>query len=114
MIFGLITFITMLMALKVLPMSFCGLMINTAPFWSALIGYFLLQDELSKVEIACMVGSFVGVAVLISSTPGDSSGVKVTQLAYLAGIIAIFLCALSYSVVGILTRMMTTINFAVI
>lgn len=64
---GLITYTTLLMGVMLLPIFLANIVLNTAPFWTSLLAYVVLGEEVKKVEIICMIGCFVGVIVLATS-----------------------------------------------
>lgn len=55
-------------ALKYLPLVFISLVINTAPFLTAVLSYLLLRVKISFVDCMILVVSFGGVAVMVTGT----------------------------------------------
>jgi drug/metabolite transporter (DMT)-like permease len=64
---GLLGFNSMVFALKVLNVFTTTVILNTVPFWTGILGYFILGDKVTKFEIFCMIGCFAGVVILAMS-----------------------------------------------
>ena len=50
-----------------MPLVVLDTIINTGPFWAALLSWFCLGESISKFEIMAMVLSFVGVVLVALS-----------------------------------------------
>jgi drug/metabolite transporter (DMT)-like permease len=61
----LLTFYFLTQGLKVLPLVEVGLIMNTFPLFTALLGYLILKDKLKTLEIVCLFVSFLGVYLLV-------------------------------------------------
>jgi drug/metabolite transporter (DMT)-like permease len=61
---GVIGFNSMVYSLSVLPVFITSIIFNTAPFWAGILGYIMLGDKVSKFEVVCMIGCFIGVTIL--------------------------------------------------
>jgi drug/metabolite transporter (DMT)-like permease len=61
----LLTFYFLTQGLKVLPLVEVGLIMNTFPLFTALLGYLILKDKLKTLEIVCLFVSFFGVYLLV-------------------------------------------------
>ena len=70
---GLICYSCILFGCKLLPIFLANIMLNTGPFWAALLAYCVLGENLSLIDIICMVGCFIGVVVLATS-PAPKQG----------------------------------------
>lgn len=70
---GLTGFSLFVFTTKILPLSICGIIQNTAPFWTAILSYRFMGDVISRVELVCMIGCFVGVVVLMLAKDNPSS-----------------------------------------
>jgi drug/metabolite transporter (DMT)-like permease len=46
------------------PVMIWTITFNTAPFWTALFCFFFLQEKITKRELFCICGAFIGVIVL--------------------------------------------------
>lgn len=62
-------------SIKYLPLVIVALVANTIPLFTALMGYYFLHERLNATEKACLVLSFVGVAILVVANK-DSSGTE--------------------------------------
>lgn len=62
---GLLGFTCMVLSLQFLPIFISQIVFNTAPFWTAILGFFMLGTSVSSFDIICMLGCFLGVAMLI-------------------------------------------------
>ena len=67
-----------------MPIFLANIILNTAPFWTALLAYCILGENVKTMEIICMVGCFVGVVVLATAPVGPEktllkNGTKVTH-----------------------------------
>ena len=63
-------------AIKYFPLVLVSLVTNITPLLVALFSYFLYKVGLTRMDIANLILSFIGVAILISGDP-KSSGPKV-------------------------------------
>lgn len=52
-------------AIKILPLVIVALVLNTSPLFTAMLGYFVLGDTLTRVEKMCLMISFSGVVTLV-------------------------------------------------
>ena len=95
-------------------------MINTAPFWVAILSYFLLKTRLKIKDGVLMIGCFTGVVLLALSKYStneeqDSDDPKVvTNFEYMIGIILLTVLAIGYSIVSVISRMLKDVHFSVI
>ncbi len=63
-------YVLRLWALQDLSTGKTALLFNTAPFFSAILGYFLLRERLSKLQMVALVIGFIGtVPILLTSSP---------------------------------------------
>lgn len=69
---GLVTYTTLLVGVMLMPIFLANIILNTAPFWTALLAYCILGEGVKTMEIICMVGCFVGVIVL-ATAPVDGA-----------------------------------------
>lgn len=53
-----------------MPIFLANIILNTAPFWTAILAYCILGEGVKTMEIICMVGCFVGVVVLATAPVG--------------------------------------------
>jgi drug/metabolite transporter (DMT)-like permease len=67
-IFGLTSFCCFTFCIGLLPLSLLMVLVQTNPFWTAVLAYFLNNELLSKLEIVGMLISFMGVMTISFST----------------------------------------------
>ena len=66
-------------ALKLIPLSFFTMIINTSPFLTAILQYFWINERVAKFEIVAMVGCYGGIMLLSApSLLNDQSSVQTT------------------------------------
>jgi drug/metabolite transporter (DMT)-like permease len=51
-------------ALKLIPLSFFTMIINTSPFLTAILQYFWIRERVAKFEIVAMIGCYGGIILL--------------------------------------------------
>lgn len=68
--FGTVGFTTLVYGVKILPLFIGQIIYNTSPFWTSILGYYVLNDTVSKIEIICMIGCFLGVISLATAKSG--------------------------------------------
>mmetsp|Transcript_15037 Transcript_15037/g.25556 ORF Transcript_15037/g.25556 Transcript_15037/m.25556 type:complete len:139 (+) Transcript_15037:204-620(+) len=61
---GLVGFTLMVISLKFIPIYQSSIIFNTAPFWTAILGYLILGTTLSTQDLFLMAGCFFGVVLL--------------------------------------------------
>jgi drug/metabolite transporter (DMT)-like permease len=61
---GLTNYICLLTGCKLLPIFLANIILNTCPFWAALLAFLILSEKIKCVDIICMVGCFTGVIIL--------------------------------------------------
>jgi drug/metabolite transporter (DMT)-like permease len=61
----LLTFYFLTQGLQVLPLVEVGLIMNTFPLFTAVLGFLILKDRLKVLEIFCLFVSFLGVYLLV-------------------------------------------------
>ena len=65
-IVGFIGFTMMVSTVQILPLSFFSVIFNTAPFWAAIISWYMLGETVTCMLMLCMAGSFFGILILVS------------------------------------------------
>ena len=55
----------MLFSVKLLPITISNTITNTTPFLVAILGYFLLKEKITNMDIVGLIGSFVGVVIFV-------------------------------------------------
>lgn len=53
-------------AVRFLAMVEVALIINTMPLFTAVFGYWLLDERLHRIEVVSLIISFIGIAVLVT------------------------------------------------
>jgi drug/metabolite transporter (DMT)-like permease len=78
---GLVCYSCILFGVQLLPIFLANIMLNTGPFWAALLAFCVLGEMIHLIDIICMVGCFIGVVVLATSPApkGGSFGANVTK-----------------------------------
>jgi drug/metabolite transporter (DMT)-like permease len=79
-LFGTIAYGGYVYALKLIPLYLTTIMFNTIPFWSAILGYFINNESVSKILGICIIGCFAGIVVImlakIHNSDSEQSGEK--------------------------------------
>lgn len=117
---GALAFTTLVFAIKALPLFILTINWNTMPFISAIIGYLVNKEKISKIEILLMTGCFTGVIILALSKGGVFDGdtevprrdISVGQ--YLFGLLMIYLTNLGFAGITVMTRKMKEIHFSIL
>ena len=74
---GLLAFLCINYALKHLPLVLVSLILNTLPLFTSLLGFIILRERTTILEVGCLILALFGVYVLLSS--GYSAGEKDDQ-----------------------------------
>ena len=64
---GVVGFTCLVYGLKLVPIFISSIILQTMPFWTSIMGYFLNKEVVTKSEVICMVGCFAGVLVIAFS-----------------------------------------------
>lgn len=64
---GLLAFFCTNQAIKYLPIVLVSLFSNTLPLFCSLLGFLILGERISKMEVFCLVLAFFGIYVLLYS-----------------------------------------------
>ena len=101
-----------------LPMMVGVIIINTNPFFCAFLAYFYLKESVTKHEIICMIGCFVGIIILSlskdkqTSTLSELTGLLVPQNHFI-GFLASIMCSFFSAIVYVVTRRTKNIHFSI-
>jgi drug/metabolite transporter (DMT)-like permease len=125
---GLFSFTCMILSLQYLPIFISQIVFNTAPFWTAVLGFLILGTKVSSYDLMCMVGCFSGVIMLVSvkkdavimeeertddnSISHNMINKNVSKIEYLIGLSCILTTAFMYSFIGVITRRLREIHFS--
>ena len=71
---GTVGFTCLVYSLKTIPLFISIIIFNTAPFITSLMGYIVLGDKVSKLELGLMLGCFTGVISLALAKGGYFEG----------------------------------------
>ena len=69
---GSVAFISLITALKMLPLSTALVIFYSFPAFSAVFAYMIYGEKIGKLEIACIVLVMVGVGALFDFRPGGT------------------------------------------
>jgi len=61
----------MIFSIMRIPVSTLSLLMNTAPFWAAVLAYIIFGEMILKFELICMLGCFFGVIILTNGQEKD-------------------------------------------
>lgn len=90
-------------AAQTLSASMMSILNSTAPFWAAILGFFLLGERISRRAIAGLLLGVCGVGVLVGLDFSASSEETLLPIA------AILLATLSYAFITVYTRKAATV-----
>ncbi|CDW80631.1 drug metabolite transporter permease [Stylonychia lemnae] len=76
---GNFTLLLLYHAVKYLPLVQVALIINLMPLFTAIMGYYYLNERLKILEIIVLIVSFIGVAVLIVGGPNEKEKSELEQ-----------------------------------
>jgi drug/metabolite transporter (DMT)-like permease len=68
---GLFAFFCINYALKHLPLVLVALITNTLPLFTSLLGFLILGERITFVEVGCLLLAFYGVYLLVNSSYGE-------------------------------------------
>lgn len=105
-------FVTFVVGIKYVPVVVAVLLVQTAPIWTAFLGFCVNGEKFSLTEMACILGSFVGAAMLTSAKPCEASGTA--PALHALGILILILSAFCLSSTIVLTRRLQGVHFSVV
>ena len=62
--FGFIGFTLLLFSVMYIPIFIVNIIINIAPFITAILAYFINNEAITKLTMVCILGSFIGVLII--------------------------------------------------
>ena len=65
-VMGLLALVSVYTAVKYLPLIYVSLVTSLSPLLTAIFSYFIFKKGLSKLDIAVLIVSFIGVIILIT------------------------------------------------
>jgi drug/metabolite transporter (DMT)-like permease len=116
---GAVGYGAMVYAVSNLPLMVSTIIMNTNPFWCALLGVFILGEKVSKFHILCMFGGFLGVVIVSmnkaedATTKSDLTGFERIQN-HFVGVSAALISAFFAAIVFVTTRALKQIHFSLI
>ena len=108
---GITCTISSCIAIMLVPLTIFNIISNCAPFWTAILSYFFLGENIHCYNMIAMGASFCGVIMVTLADPGENSGEKKS---YLLGISASLIGSISYAVWFLLSRPLKDVHFTVI
>ena len=117
---GTISFFTVSLAVKNLPLTLYQILYNTLPFMIAIIVFIWLCERITKFEFAAMCLCFSGIILvaLYSQEPEkevDEAGEQQEDdTSYSFGITMALVTTFLYAVAGVVARRLRTVHFTVI
>ena len=75
-VLGTMAYTSMVLSLQHIPLSLMSVLVNTTPFWTVILGYFISNDPVLWKQIVCMCGCFSGVLIL---TNGKKDGIDLEE-----------------------------------
>ena len=100
-------------ALKLIPLSFFTMIINTSPFLTAILQFFWINERVANYEIVSMVGCYGGIMLL--SAPSLFSGQSSAQSTqYTNGIVLTAVSAFFVAVIFVATNKLKAVNYQII
>lgn len=100
---------------------------NTAPFWTVILGFLILGTSVTQFDIMCICGCFLGVVTLVLAKDDNQMhesqeidkalshnlvNKDVTLKQYQFALVCVFITAVCYSFVGVITRYLREIHFS--
>lgn len=62
----------MVFGISNLPLMIFNILVNTAPLFTSIFGFYLNGEVITKLEMTCMAGAFAGVVVLSLNNDAQS------------------------------------------
>lgn len=115
---GTISFFTVSLAVKNLPLTLFQILYNTLPFMIAIIVFIWLCERISKFEFAAMCFCFSGIILVAIYAPEQEAEVDETgekeDTSYSFGITMALVTTFLYAVAGVVARRLRAVHFTVI
>lgn len=102
----------MIFGIENLPLMISTILINTNPFFVALLSQYFLREKIGKLHVFCLTGCFIGV-ILLSTNKEETHKKDLTPLNYTFGVVGGLVCAMTSSVVFVMTRIVKEIHFSI-
>ena len=117
---GTISFFTVSLAVKNLPLTLYQILYNTLPFMIAIIVFIWLCERITKFEFAAMCLCFSGIILVALYSPETEKEVdeageqQEDDTSYSFGITMALVTTFLYAVAGVVARRLRTVHFTVI
>ena len=112
---GTFAFLCFTYAVKFIPLGIFFVVANASVFTSALLAYLCLAEKMSCFEVIAMIFAFCGILMLGYAKDSDDHTEEGTTAAmFQFGLLLTGCAALGLSCLGVASRMMKSVNFAVI
>ena len=108
-LFGAAAYGGMVLAVGNVSIFLFTIILNTTPFWTAMLGYYFLGEALTSFEFLCMIGCFAGVVTLTLSNESELETTErkkylVEGESPMFGMFCSLVCAIGSAVVIVTTR----------
>mmetsp|Transcript_13812 Transcript_13812/g.23558 ORF Transcript_13812/g.23558 Transcript_13812/m.23558 type:complete len:251 (+) Transcript_13812:1-753(+) len=107
-VFGTMSYGTLSLTLVYLPVSVAMILVNTTPFWVAILSFIFLSDRIRAFELVCMVGCFSGIFIMtLWRDQGDADTSEEVVALHTKTLIGIFFgitCAITFSLVIVVIK----------
>lgn len=110
--FGLVAQTSMLFGVKLLPITISNLIINTYPFFVAILSYFILKEDITIMDVVGLIGSFTGVVILVIDKESQEENDEKHHV--LIGVIFSAVTALGASGSTICTRLLKDVHYSTV
>jgi len=92
------------------------IIMNTAPFWTAIFAYYALGDKVSGFEVMCICGCFAGVVTISINAPNSEEyqDGQVSNSSSLVGLFFSMTSALCFSGIYVITRKLKDLDASII
>jgi len=107
---GQLGFLLLFYSATLIPISLLMILVQTSPLWTSILGYFLNNERILKVEYVAMAISFLGVLAIALSKQGSQSGGQ----SQILGICTAVTMAWVYSLNCVFSRRLSEVYFAVV
>ena len=114
---GLITFTALVLAAKLLPIFINQIILNTAPFWAAIMTYFINNEKISKSMLICMIGCLAGIVLMAYSKKAGDTTISTKledQTNFYVGLACISFSSWVFALFGVFTRKMKDMHWSII
>lgn len=108
---GLIGFTTLVYSIEILPLFIFQIIYNTSPFWTGILAYIFVKEDISKIQIFCMFGCFVGV-VFLSVSKSNLFKQEDVNNKFVFGLLMVFITAWAHSAQAVITRKLKEVHFS--